>query len=75
MKKFIVINGIGIGKSVEQKIKESENHFDVKVKIIDSQIAAYGKPEFAIIETDEIINSDFMQSIAYNTTVKEYVNE
>ena len=70
MNSFKIINGEGFGKSIESKVNESSDFYGVNVSITHSENAAFRNREFAIIETDESLDSDFIQSIAYDTTVE-----
>lgn len=69
--KFKVVNPEGFGKTAEQKVKDSFNHYEENYTIISGERAAYGNPEYIIIKTDQDINSEVMQSIAYNTKVEQ----
>lgn len=71
MKKFRIVNPEGFGKTAAQKVKESFNHYGLKYKKIGGERAAYGNPEYIEIETEHDLDSDVMQSIAYNTKVTE----
>lgn len=70
MNTFKVINGTGFGKSIDAKVNESAEFYGVNVAIVHSENAAFGNREFAIIETNESLNSDFIQSIAYSAKVE-----
>lgn len=71
MKKFRVVNPEGFGKTAEQKVEESFNHYGLNYTRIGGERAAYGNPDYIEIETDQDIDSEVMQSIAYNTKVTE----
>lgn len=68
--KYKIINGVGVGKSIDEKIKDSKKRYNVKCKIIGGEIAAYGSPEYSIIETLEDLDSPFMQSLQWNCIVE-----
>ena len=67
--KFKVVNGEGIGKNLDQKLAESAKYFNVKYNKIESSLAGYGAREYAIIETDQIFESEFIQSLMFGSKV------
>lgn len=67
----MVANPEGFGKSVEEKVEESFNHYGCSFTKIGGENAAYGNLEYIIIESNQALNSEVMQSIAYNTRVTE----
>ena len=71
MRTYKVVNPEGYGLSTDQKIAASIEHYGAQCKIIGGEYAGYGCPEYSIIETNEPLNSEFMQSIAFNTKVTE----
>ena len=71
MAKFKVINGEGYGKNLDQKFAESAGHFNVEYKEIESALAGYGSREYAIIETDQTFESEFIQSLMFGSKVIE----
>jgi len=71
MRTYKVVNPEGYGLSTDQKIAASIERYGVKCKITGGGYAGYGFPEYSIIQTNEPFNSEFMQSIAFNTKVTE----
>ena len=71
MNKYMIINGVGVGKITKQKITESAEFYGVKFNFIGGERSAYGNPEYSIISTDEPFDSEFIQSIAFNTKVSK----
>ena len=71
MKTYRITNGEGLGKTVAEKVRESFQHYECNVEIIGGEREGYGNPEYIDILTDQDINSEVMQSIAYNTKVIE----
>ena len=63
MNKFKLINGEGIGKTLDEKLEESAIHYEVDYVKVEGALAGYGSREYAIIETDQDLSSEFMQSL------------